>query len=309
MKLIHTGALSVCLPNPKFILKRPQSFEDAAEEIALIMCIQKGRPKGDSMCEAPIQYFQGAEPWGRWSEEMIYDRGGEEFLMDVRPQDLDRPLDVSLVAHFTDRARSEEEDREDIAPLYRIRGIQPKEARGRTNGPMGQYLIEWTAGILRTNGHWTCGRNYYASDDARSWRHVGPWWRGAPQRGEEKHEFNDLVRVAHGMQFTRYYDWRVEMGMVDGVTVSIPTTPEGCRETYRLRDVAPGKSRRDALRNWVTRHMRRTRRRPANDNADERERLTWVRQHLRGATRFSWNGLVCNIHPSAYDLKRLKEAV
>jgi hypothetical protein len=30
----------------------------------------------------------------------------------------------------------------------------------------------------------------------------------------------------------------------------------------------------------------------------------YLREHLRGATRFNWNGLLCEIKPSRYDIER-----
>jgi hypothetical protein len=50
----------------------------------------------------------------------------------------------------------------------------------------------------------------------------------------------------------------------------------------------------------------RCRIRPSSDKepyGDQQESVR-VREHLRGATRFNWNGLLCEIKPSRYDIER-----
>jgi hypothetical protein len=92
------------------------------------------------------------------------------------------------------------------------------------------------------------------------------------------------------------YQWTVRFrAQPDKLAVSIDTDPEGAREAFRLRDIPNGTSRRAALRNWVTAHTRRRR-----GGADRQ----LVLAHLRGETRFAWNGLECELIPSAFDREK-----
>lgn len=82
--------------------------------------------------------------------------------------------------------------------------------------------------------------------------------------------------------------------LVDGPLqrVRVPTDAVGARELFATRDKAPGAQRRAALLHWVSSHRRRN---PATRGDHG------VAQHLRGATRFSWNGIDVVLEPSEYD--------
>lgn len=86
------------------------------------------------------------------------------------------------------------------------------------------------------------------------------------------------------------YEWTVTMRVDEGPRIAFPATPEGARQAFKLRDLAPGKNRRDALRHWVSKHWRST-----NTSTHE------VRKHLRGKVEFVWSGIECEIIPSAFD--------
>lgn len=109
------------------------------------------------------------------------------------------------------------------------------------------------------------------------------------------------VWFARSAALTDEYNWRVNVGFnVKAVpTISLPSDPIGARQVFKLRDVPPGKSRRDALRHWVSGHTRTA---PPPGYV---EKYIWP--YLRGAEEFTWNGLYCKIQPSAYDLRKALE--
>lgn len=98
------------------------------------------------------------------------------------------------------------------------------------------------------------------------------------------------VRIAGGLMLRRRYNWSVLLGEGLGARARFITDLTGAREAFRLRDIPPGKMRRAALRHWVKEHWRKKR----SAGLDDR---TFVEQHLRGAQKFTWNGLRCAIVP------------
>jgi hypothetical protein len=111
-----------------------------------------------------------------------------------------------------------------------------------------------------------------------------------------------IATLATGAQLSRELGWRVALGYGEAPRLSFATDPVGVREVFRLRDIPEGRSRRDALCHWVREHWRQKREAP--DGAE----ATKVREHLRGAREFTWNGLRCTIRPSAVDLERAAPA-
>ena len=97
------------------------------------------------------------------------------------------------------------------------------------------------------------------------------------------------VNICHGVMLRREYLWSVLFGEPGIPRARFSTDLIGVREAFRLRDIPPGKDRRAALRHWVREHWRK--------NRSDKDTASWVKQHLRGALDFSWNGLSCRIQP------------
>jgi len=76
-------------------------------------------------------------------------------------------------------------------------------------------------------------------------------------------------------------------------TLTLLTDPTGVKEFWKLRDVAPGKTRRSALLHWVEQHWRQTRKDPDIE--------AFVRAHMRGATEITQGKLSAIITPSVRD--------
>lgn len=90
-------------------------------------------------------------------------------------------------------------------------------------------------------------------------------------------------------------DLRYESSQVGAVRML--TDPLGAREVFALREIPNGKARRSAIRHWVRGHYRQSRVDP--------ESRTFVTKHLRGVSRFNWNGLECTIRPALSELEQL----
>jgi hypothetical protein len=109
----------------------------------------------------------------------------------------------------------------------------------------------------------------------------------------------DIIVQTLNQLLERRYSWRVEMGYPGHPFVSFECDPTGIRQLYADRDLG-SRRRRAALRHWVSSHWRQAR----SQDEDDRDR-TWVREHLRGATEFAWNGLACRVVPSVFDQERV----
>jgi hypothetical protein len=102
--------------------------------------------------------------------------------------------------------------------------------------------------------------------------------------------------IAIAIALRQRYEWAVNIGFEKAPSVRIVTDPTGLKELFRLREVADGRDRRDSLMTWVSDHWRKERR---DDDVE-----VYVRKHLRGARKFEWRGMECEIVPSQYDLEQ-----
>lgn len=223
-------------------------------------------------------------------------------LADIRP----RKLDIGLIGALVDLSAGN-------YSLYRFREVNKAQLRGKLKEralAMPHPVIEITMGAA-LEGRWIEAGVRYAQylkaeerivgDEHNKPVHVGPWRLVDAENkndyltGVSSHEMS--LALALGTEFIRPMHWAVTFGYEGGGSVRCFTDPAGAAETFRLRDIPEGKKRRTALRHWVEQHWRQKR------DGD----LTQVRKHLRGAQKFTWNGLTCLIEPAADDLKKLAE--
>lgn len=130
---------------------------------------------------------------------------------------------------------------------------------------------------------------------------AGRWSDAVPsQHGPIDADF-ESGGVAIAIALRQRYEWAVNIGFGNSPSVRIATDPTGLKELFRLRDVADGRNRRDALMTWVSDHWRKDR----NDPDVE----TYVRKHMRGAAKFEWRGMQCEIKPSAFDVEQRLRAI
>lgn len=112
---------------------------------------------------------------------------------------------------------------------------------------------------------------------------------------EEIQETSERIALNVGYSLTMRYEWQASVGEPGGASAMFPVSRRACADLFATRDALPGRSRRSSLRHFVEKHARR---RP--DDAGGPSDVE-VRRYLRGQTRFSWNGLDCEIIPPAFD--------
>ncbi len=192
----------------------------------------------------------------------------------------------------------------------RVNTLNPKDWRGKLSRVLPR-MYERSESFIGPNGEAISSRMpfgvigrklvdcmaYGATGDRR----VRPGDMYGGQQGIVDTEYFDITSC-HGIELRREYLWSVLLGEVGIPRARFTTDAIGVREAFRLRDLPPGKDRRAALRHWVSEHWRKRRDAGAND-------WSWVREHLRGASEFTWNGLSCRIEPSRNDAKKEADAI
>jgi hypothetical protein len=201
-----------------------------------------------------------------------------------------------------------QESRDDSYFMERLYTVSAPEVRGRVTMIMPK-MVHHVYGYMYDDGSW------WVDDTYAGW--IGGQWAQIPQtertasqsrRGQltmydsnsakHREEIRRSSAMAFSVQLTERYEWHVALGANrDGPRILLPTSPEGCRRIFKDRDKLGNASRRAALRHWVSRHYR------------ERGEagLSFVRQHLRGATNFQWRELAGEVLVSAFDLERNEE--
>jgi hypothetical protein len=257
----------------------------------------------------PLNYFNGASLEPLDPEKFSQDPEDPKYFNPYHPENSDLfTMDLGLWESCginsgagDDEHTPKHEKATCLYHLFKFRKMPLSEVRGRFKLVTGD-LVEWAHGWVYNNGTFQTNRAIYERR-GREW-----WLIGQPYAVNNPHPEEDAVNQAifagKSQAFTHYYDWRVELGFqMPGKTllptVSLSTDAAGAKSAYRLRDIPAGKTRRDALRHWVSTHWRK------NAYDPEEEIKIWA--HLRGVEEFSHNGLKCRIIPSAYDLKKAAE--
>ena len=122
----------------------------------------------------------------------------------------------------------------------------------------------------------------------------GTRWRHPNHVRDRLHLAGYLAGTALAAWYSVRDSWSVRLRSESGASVLLLTDPTGLRSLFRDRDVAPGKTRRDALLHWVSEHWRKKR------HSDED--LSFVRSHMRGSSKFLWAGLTCDVRPSSEEI-------
>lgn len=183
--------------------------------------------------------------------------------------------------------------------IQKIRAVDAKYVRGRVSRLAG-LMVEHTALLVMSDGRAYPTREFVGFIGGR-WVPIGcinEMRNNSPIRENRvvDDKWNGRIGCTVCLQFYSRYEWVANVKIDDGPCVGFVTDPLGAREIFRLRDVAPGKQRRAALRNWISEHWRKKRNGP--------DEATRVREHLRGNTKFKWNGLSVEIKPSRFDVER-----
>jgi hypothetical protein len=279
--------------------ERRKSFDETIEDILLYLELPKWRPlvHGAKQDLLPISYFTNSLPLVDF-----YDGGlhrGLEILSDVLPTDVSGRLDVCALRLPLpeDQIAGKEPIRYEV---YRMRQRDLKDVRGRVK-PVSPLVVEVAYARVDQQGGYITNRHYvgYVPKGER-WVAVDTLM-GRQILGSYEADVHLMMRCAYGLMFRAYYDWHVTIGLDDGPTLKLPTDPTGVREVFRLRDIPPGRQRRTALHHWVREHWRQRRADPTTEAK--------VREYLRGATKFTWNGLRCTIAVIDEDQQKERQLV
>lgn len=257
--------------------------------------LKKSETRRGWLAPPPLSAFQHLQPlgWGLTDDE--------DWIFNPYhcPPDLVWPLNVGMIS---------EEGGTDPPGLVmsRMQTITPKQARGYAQrfGPfmlrsdhaqMDRGQLMRVAGLfVFIGGHWVDAENRVM-------------WEGTadkplPHRGYVPTEQDRLQPQMHiAMALKQRYEWAVSLGLDESPSIRFATDPTGIKDVFRIRDLPDGKDRREALLNWVTQHWRQDRRDPDVE--------VYVRQHLRGATKFNWRGMNCVLLPSQYDIDKRDQLI
>jgi hypothetical protein len=271
----------------------PDLTLDSIETILLFLSMKYEK---DPKSEMPLSYFDLAFPGsfkdsadstlraaeagiGAMYRPLALDERGGMFLT---PEEIDGPDITSMNTVIL----TGNDDPETVMQLTRVRGIAP-------------HMVELAIGYICSDGTYFAGRTW-AGWRANKWVEFlrtdsGPKARRAfsPQK------IDKVIKTSQSFALSERYWWHVSLGFLGNPRVKLPTDSTGVKNAFALRDVPEGKQRRAALRHWVTDHWRQNRADPDLEN--------YVRQHLRGAVEFNWNGLRCRLEPSRYDLARVRQ--
>jgi len=193
--------------------------------------------------------------------------------------------------------------------IWRARSVDPAAARGKAR-IISRFIIREDHLIVTKEAeqYRYAGGSLYYGLLGRRWIEVGlpterQAWIGATGEGiplrskvgmATDQNVTERCNAFIGMAGLNHFQWFVEIGREDGFSFKFATIPEKAAAIFRLRDMPDGGARRRALRNWVSSHWRSDHRDP------ELER--YVRQHLRGAEEFTWDGYFCRVTPSPNDI-------
>lgn len=284
-----------------------ESFEQACAEFISLITTPQWRQTGNDrrFSTASLRRLTPLGSGGRWHRYLVHDF---QYFSDLQSQweafgEVFPGVDIGFVYGSTER--------EDMLFAYRFRSVlNGKNLRGRVF-PIRyatQYLGEEWLADLGGDGEVRINHDFIGTDKATGTVvRVDTFRRKKPQAYglglPSTDAAGNLFLTACSVAFSLRYEWLVVIGAEDNASILVPVERMACKELFRLRDIPEGKARRAALLHFVTQHWKRSRSQaPAEDPA------VFVREHLRGQTKFTWNGLTCEVIPPKYDVERLAAA-
>lgn len=244
--------------------------------------------------QIPLETFRAIDCtayFGLHDDEGLLDISG----LDEKGHPLHWPIDICCLSGSAEESH--------IPQFARYRTREPSEVRGKAR-IVSKYIVQVDVLMLEPYASGTtkrvCATTYMALVNRR-WVCVssGGGWSGVEGHSirlpARTADHTDLVSAAIAVAQRAHFEWFVEIGRDDGISFRFATSPDKLGAIFRLRDLPDGESRRKALRNWVSSHWRSNRRDPAFE--------VYVRQHLRGAEEFRWDGFFCRVSPSPHDLE------
>lgn len=238
----------------------------------------------------PLKNFDKAEPFVL-HEVTHADVDGLEYVTEAMPDDVGGRVNCAVIGQAYEPGY-------DIVVRRFVtvrRPLLPVAALTR------HVVAEQRLFLSRKTGEGHTAVRYFGTNGG-GWESWVDLQRGQPLVEAAPQDLGAL-RIVLGLQFGRDYLWYAHLKWAGAEAgVMIPTTPEGARSLFKLRDCEPGASRRKALVHWVSEHQRRIRK------DTEEETRVWVREHKRGTAKFKWQDMEGAIYPAPYDLRRIEQA-
>ena len=190
--------------------------------------------------------------------------------------------------------------------VQRYQSVTPKQVRGYAHR-ISPFMLrrdiafEDKGKMLTASGILAYLGGKWSDADKRT-IYEGPVGSDIPTKGcVADSRYLDAGGVAIAIALRQRYEWAVNIGFEKSPSVRILTDPTGMKELFRLREVADGRDRRDALMTWVSDHWRQDRK--------DSDMETYVRKHLRGSTKFEWRGMECEISPARFDVEQRDQLI
>ena len=235
---------------------------------------------------------------------------GENFSIftDVKLSDLGSDLDITLSSPAWDSG--------DILQAHRVQRISMAMARGLIV-PVATPILRISSLFMSKKYEVVTFRRHFTQrldgsvesiditrykqgqvigkdDDVLSYSGFNPH---SPRAEAVDHQTEMMLRCSIGHQFSSEFEWHIEIGIENGVSLLFPISPSSAKDAFRMREIPDGKNRRPSILNWVKQHYRR--KKTSDDSLD----FSLVRKHFRGSESFEWDGFSCQIHPSASDIR------
>lgn len=224
--------------------------------------------------DLPLSYFDGAFI----VHPEVNDSGSWMFLENVPPTLFTQRIDIRFIVPNRSWGRY---------AVHRLKKVDPSTVRGRISR-FAPHIFEKSVGLINDEGKYRTARTIVGWTGTR-------WMNLAGPEMYPCEEGLGHLKVSTSLLLSKYLDWHAKIGFVGGLSVTFSTDPTGARELFKLRDIPAGKCRREALKNWVRAHWRKKR-----SNPDE---ASQVREHLRGQSKFTWNGLRVEIIPATAEIE------
>lgn len=292
---------------------RPEGIENILDVICSPFKIEP--INGTTRDNIKVNSFDGVQPLlSAFVTEQYKDSAC--FFTDVSPNIINGRISQSYLV--------ESKNQPNTLALFKIQSISPRQARGKIKNILPTMIL-YSSGymdlklktISSINTIWGLNPNIgeenlcYSANARYNFKNGVAIdfkklaWKNLTSDNSRLNipmvtcDANTSIQLGLGIQFASQYDWHVYLKEDNNIGITLPTTPEGSKEIFKLRDVPEGKKRRESLRNWISEHCR--------SNPSSEYDKVFVRKHMRGAMEFKWNGLYCKILPSQDALAELQK--
>ena len=232
---------------------------------------------------------------------------GEDLFTDVSVKDLDANLNYTYL-----EASPEDKGHNLEFTAIHVKKSSPESIRHLPFNPYPIHVEIFNYFKDKTFiGHkHLCFKNRSNKEDVAEWIGVNPQVVGLTPSQRVKAErlgaleydedsnvmFSSYIELALYYQFNSHFFWHVDLGLAGGKKMRLYVNSDQLKQLFKDRGIADGKTRRDALLNWVMGHNR------TRHKKEGLYKTHQVKKHMRGSYDFSWDGLECTVRPSKSDL-------